>query len=359
MKFRDYIIKRLLLLIPVIIGVSIMSFVLAFYIGDPLAPYISAGNNRVGLINFTQLRILHGLAYPDGTPKPWYVLYFEYINRLIHGDWGTTGVTSGSKPVLGELLQRFPATVELAVIAMFFAIIIGLPVGIISAIKKDKWEDQTSRFLALTGVSMPVFWLGLMLQLVIVNVNISFNQNFPINFRYNVNKYPSYPISSIYGLPPTHFLLVDSLVTLNFSVFIDALLHIITPAFVLSWVSMAILARMTRMSMLETMKQDFILLAKSKGLKERVIIYRHALRNALIPTLTIAGLALAGLMTGAVLTETVFAWPGIGKFAADASETLDLPSIQGFVILSALIYVFSNLLVDLLYAYIDPRIRFD
>jgi peptide/nickel transport system permease protein len=192
-----------------------------------------------------------------------------------------------------------------------------------------------------------------MLQLFIFNINMSTNliPNFPYHFRFDHLSYNYDPI--------TGFLLLDTFISLDIDLFLDASAHIIPPAFALSWTSMAIIARMTRMAMVETMKQDFILLAKSKGLKEKTIIYRHALRNAIIPTLTVAGLTLAGLLTGSVLVETVFDWPGVGEWAVDAIFYLDLGAIMGFTIIVSILYVVSNLVVDILYVLIDPRISIE
>jgi peptide/nickel transport system permease protein len=211
---------------------------------------------------------------------------------------------------------------------------------------------------------MPIFWFGIMLQVFISTMNNSFTflPNLPYHERVNSLVFgpTQMPKSILFGaLPPTGFFTIDSLLSFKFNLFIDVIAHLISPAFVLSLGLMAILSRMTRMAMVEVLRQDYILLAKSKGLRERIILYRHAFRNALLPTLTVAGLALAGLLTGAVLTETVFDWPGIGTVAANAILRLDLAALQGFVILTAILYVLSNLAVDLLYGFIDPRIRYD
>jgi peptide/nickel transport system permease protein len=358
LKFRDYVVKRLLLLIPVIIGVSLLSYVLAFHVGDPIASYVGTRQDRLSQADIDRYRHSLGL---DGE---WYEAYFRYVGRLLQGDWGVSP-TFLKQPVLKILQDRFPATVELAIASVIIALLAGIPLGIISAVKQDKFADHLSRLFALSGVSIPIFWLALMMQVAVVMFNNAFPFLPPIPYyeRYNVSHYFKfgYPPTTILGgtLPATGFLMIDGLLNLDFNFFLDSVAHLLLPSLALSWAAMAVLQRMTRMSMVETLRQDYILLAKSKGLKERTIIYRHALRNAIIPTLTVAGLVLAGLLGGAVLTETVFDWPGIGSVAAQAVFNLDLSTIQGFVILSAIIYVSSNLIVDLLYAFIDPRIRFD
>lgn len=355
MKYRDYIIKRLLLLFPVMFGVSVFTFAISITVSDPVFAYLGGGAQKVTAAQ------RKAIAHLLGLDQPWYVQYIIYLQRVfLHFDWGYS-TSFGFTPVLTLLSTRFPATVELAITALIIAIAVGIPLGIISAIRQDKPADHVSRIFALLGVSMPVFWFGIMLQVFLVGLNTSFPflPTFPIHNRYNTILYVP-PTRILFGiLPATGFLTIDTLLSFQFNFFIDVLMHLFPPALVLSLILMAVLSRMTRMSMIEVMRQDYILLAKSKGLKERVIIYRHAFRNALLPTLTIAGLLLAGLLTGAVLTEDVFSWPGIGSVAAAAITRLDVNALQGFVILTAILYVLSNLLIDLLYGYIDPRIRFD
>lgn len=356
-KLSEYILKRLILLIPVLFGVSIVTFVLSDSVGDPVAAYVGQSIDKVPPERLESLRLQLGLD------KPILERFWIYLTRLLQGDWGRSP-TLQNRPVLDIIADRFPASAELAIYSMLLAIVIGVPLGIISAIKKDKAADQVSRLTALSGVSMPIFWLGLMVQIILFNFNVFMDSNnlpfnIPFHERLTLNLYTA-PTTILNGsLPATGFLLIDSLLNFNLVLFFDAFLHIFAPSFCLAWIQMAIMTRMTRMAMLETMKKDYILLAKSKGLTQRVIIYRHALRNAIIPTLTVAGLALAGLMTGAVLTETVFDWPGLGWWAVASVAVLDSAAIQGFVIITAIIYVLSNLGVDILYAVVDPRIRFD
>ena len=358
MKYRDYVIKRVILLVPVILGVSVLTFAITISYADPVYAYLGGDSLRANAAQKAIVR--HRL----GLDQPWYIQYLKYIERVFFQfDWGKS-TAFGGEPVVKVLADRFPATVELSVAALIIGISVGIPLGIISAIRQDKAADHASRLFALSGVSMPIFWFGIMLQVFIVNIHavFPFIPRLPYHDRWDSKIYGSaYPVTSLlFGtLPPTGLLTIDSLLSFQFNLFIDALYHLIPPAIVLSLITMAVLSRMTRMSMVEVLRQDYIILAKSKGLKERVILYRHAFRNALLPTLTVSGILLAGLLTGAVLTEDVFSWPGIGSVAAQAILLLDISNLQGFVMLTAFNYVICNLAIDLLYGFIDPRIRYD
>lgn len=355
MKYRDYVIKRLLLLIPVIFGVSILTYALSYTVENPVYSYLGTSVTKLSKPKIAEITNTLGLK------EPWYIQYLKYVQRIfLKGDWGVSNVNA-NQPILQLLSYRFPATVELAIMAMFIGVIVGIPLGIISAIRQNKSADHVARVFALSGVSMPIFWFGILLQIFISDLNntFSFLPNLPYSGRYDITKFTP-PTKILFGLlPATGFYTIDGLLSFHFFFLLDVILHLIPPAIVLSLSVIAILSRMTRMSMVEVLRQDYILLAKSKGLNERVILYRHAFRNAILPTLTIAGLALAGLLTGAVLTEDVFNWPGIGLTAAQSIINLDLAALQGFVILTAFIYVISNLLIDLFYGLIDPRIRYD
>ncbi len=353
MKYRDYVIKRLLLLIPVVFGVSILTFAISISVADPVLSYLGGGAIKVP--KEKRIQIAHRL----GLDQPWYVQYYKYVTRMLSGDWGYS--TSAKQPVLQLLVRAFPATVELALTAIVIGVGFGIPLGIISAVRQDKPADHISRIFALTGVSIPVFWFGLMFQVFLYSLNAAFPflPTLPRQFRLTDPPF-SKPTTILFGtLPATGLLLVDSLLNFKFNMFVNVVLHLLPPGITLSLGTMAILSRMTRMSMVEVLRQDYILMAKSKGLRERVIVYKHALRNALLPTLTVAGLALAGLLTGAVLTEDVFAWPGIGSIAGNSLISLDIAGLQGFVILTAVLFVLSNLAIDLLYGFLDPRIRYD
>jgi len=270
--------------------------------------------------------------------------YIRYLGRLVQFDMGDS--IHRHIPVAETLKERFPATAELALLAMLVAVLVGVPVGIASAARRNSVLDGVSMVGSLIGVSMPIFWLGLM-EIMLFAVIL---QWLPSGSRLS----PNIDVKAI-----TNLILVDSLLTGNFPAFIDALKHILMPALALATIPMAIIARMTRSSMLDVLQEDYIRTAHAKGLVERVVLFRHALKNAFLPVITIIGLQTGSLLAGAVLTETIFAWPGIGKWVYDAILARDYPIVQGGTLLIAIIYVFFNLLVDLSYAALDPRIHYD
>jgi len=332
---RNYILRRLLNLIFVLLIVSVLIFVLIRLApGDPAR--VMAGEHA-------SPEILAEMRAKWGLDKPIIEQYFIWFSHVMHGDFGKSILSHES--ILKELLLRFPNTFELSLFAIIFAIFIGLPAGIVSAVRRYSIFDYTSMFIALFGVSMPVFWLGIML-LIIFGVKLNW---LPIGGRLSV--YTSLR-------PITHFYLLDSLIELNFPAFLDTLKHLALPAIALGTIPMAFLARITRSSMLDVLHQDYIRTAKSKGLTQNVVIRKHALKNALIPILTAAGTEFALLMGGAILTETVFSWPGIGRYVVLAVNARDYPAVQGSVIFIALLIALVNLTVDILYAYIDPRIHY-
>jgi peptide/nickel transport system permease protein len=279
-----------------------------------------------------------------GFDKPLHEQFFDYIYKVVRGDLGRSIKTNN--PVMEDLLYFFPATIELATAAIIVAIAIGIPLGIISAVKKDKWPDHISRIFALMGVSMPVFWLGLILLFVLY---------------YKLGIFPG-PGRLDPGIPEppriTGLLTIDSLITGNFEAFINALWHLALPSFVLGYYASASIARITRTALLEVLTQDFIKAARSKGLAERIVLFRHALRNALIPTTTVIGMAYGSLLEGAILTETIFAWPGLGRYSTGAFLSVDFMAVMGSTLLIAIVYSLANLIVDILYAFLDPRIRY-
>lgn len=323
-----------------------MTFTLSHVIGDPVAAYVTSQEVRLSEEQLRRIVIAHHLN------EPLYVQYFYYLNDLLHGDWGISR-TDSDRPVIESIQRYFPATAELSMVSMLFALTLGIPIGIISAVRKDRPADHGTRVFSLVGVSTPVFWLGLLLQYAFYyQLRIHNLPNLPSGGRVDQFIWLDNPLKVITGIYT-----IDSLVTGNFAVFFSVLVHLILPGFALSYVFMAVFVRMMRSSMLEVMRQDYITLARSKGLSERVVIYRHALRNAMIPTVTVAGLAFGGLLSGAVLTETVFAYPGIGRWSVSAIVRDDIASIMGFMLIIAVVYMLANLIVDLLYAWIDPRIR--
>ena len=278
-----------------------------------------------------------------GLDKPIFVQYGLFLKDALRGDLGDSIVTG--RPVTTELLTRLPATLELTTFAMLIAILVGIPVGVISAVRQYSLLDKTTSVLALTGISMPIFWLAMIL-VVIFGVNLEL---LPFPGRLD----PTTGITAITGL-----VLVDSLLTLNFAGFWDGLLHLIMPALALATIPMAVIMRMTRSSMLEVMNEDYVRTARAKGVVPWRVVFKHALRNAMLPTITVIGLQAGLLMGGAIITETIFSWPGIGLYAYNSISARDYASVQGVVLYGALLFVLINLLVDILYAILDPRVRY-
>ena len=278
-----------------------------------------------------------------GLDKPIFVQYGLFLKDALRGDLGDSIVTG--RPVTTELLTRLPATLELTAFAMLIAILVGIPVGVISAVRQYSLLDKTTSVLALTGISMPIFWLAMIL-VVIFGVNLEL---LPFPGRLD----PTTGITAITGL-----VLVDSLLTLNFAGFWDGLLHLIMPALALATIPMAVIMRMTRSSMLEVMNEDYVRTARAKGVVPWRVVFKHALRNAMLPTITVIGLQTGLLMGGAIITETIFSWPGIGLYTYNSISARDYASVQGVVLYGALLFVLINLLVDILYAILDPRVRY-
>ncbi|HXZ23931.1 MAG TPA: ABC transporter permease [Methanomassiliicoccales archaeon] len=336
---RTFIARRLLLLIPVLIGVSVFVFALTRVAGNPAAAYIT---ERMGPQQIAAIEEQYHLN------DPVYIQYFYWFNGIIHGDWGYS--PTSHLPVTDSIVAFFPATFELSLVSIIIAMVVGIALGTVSAVRRNTPVDHATRIMALAGVSLPIFILGLILQ----NIFAYRLGWFPLVGRSNDLLYLSSDIHHYTG-----FLLVDTALNLDATRFWDALIHIALPAITLSFGTIAILTRIMRGSMLEVLGQDYVRTARSKGLPERVVIRRHARKNALIPTTTVVGLAFGGLLGGAVLTETIFAWPGLGFWSAQATLHNDSAAIMGFTMLTAVIYVLVNLIVDVMYAYLDPRVRLD
>jgi peptide/nickel transport system permease protein len=279
-----------------------------------------------------------------GLEEPLYTQYFIYLGKIVRGDLGTS-ILRGD-PVLLDLVRRFPATVELALSAILIAVLVGIPAGIVSAVWRNSVFDGCSRIMALTGVSMPIFWLGLMLAWVF-GVLLGW---LPTGFRLGTN---------VTLVPVTHFNLLDSVLTGNGTALVASVRHLVLPAVALSTIPMAVITRMTRASLLEVLSQDYIRTAESKGLPQRAVVLRHAMRNALLPVMTVTGLQVGRLLAGAILTETIFSWPGIGLWIYEAIQARDYPIVQGATLFIATIFVTVNLITDCLYATADPRIKYD
>lgn len=331
-----YIIRRLLMIIPVLLGVSILAFLLIHLIpGDPVVAMLGE--------RATPDQVAY-LEEALGLNDPLYVQYGRFMGRILQGDFGRSIHSNSS--VLWEMGMRFPATIELTVAAMAVAVVVGMGAGIVSAVKPNSIFDHISMGTALVGVSMPIFWLGLMM-IYLFGVKLKI---LPPSGRLDV----SITLDTV-----TNFYVLDSIITGNWAALKSALLHLVMPAVALGTIPMAMIARMTRSSMLEVMRQDFVRTARAKGLAEKVIILRHALRNAFLPVLTVIGLQFGYLLGGAVMTEWIFAWPGIGRWIFLAIGARDFPVVQGGILFIAIVFVLVNLIVDLLYTYVDPRIRFD
>lgn len=331
----QYIIKRLLQTIPVLIGVSIIVFAIMRVFSPDPAPIVLGQH---ATIEATEAwREAHGLN------EPIIQQYFTYMGNALQGDLGTSYYTK--RPVTQEIFSRFPATVELAIAAILFASFFGILIGTISAVKKNSIFDNLGMLLALIGVSLPIFWLGIMM-IIFFSGTLGI---LPSGGRLNPLLQPDHV---------TGFYIIDALLSGDMAALKDAIHHLILPAVALGMYSMAIIARMTRSSMLETLEQDYIRTARAKGISEKSVIIKHGLRNALIPIVTVIGLQLGSLLGGAVLTETVFSWPGIGSYTVNCILKSDFPVVQGVVLLIATIFVFMNLIVDIIYAFLDPRIKY-
>lgn len=301
-----YILKRLVLLIPVMLGVTLLVFTIMYLTpGDPAQLILGESATKEAVA---------ALREKMGLNDPFFMQYFRFVKNALVGDFGRSYTTG--REVFAEIFARFPNTVVLAVLGIFISILIGIPVGIISATRQYSLTDSFSMVLALLGVSMPVFWLGLMLILL---------------FSVKLGIFPSGGF--------------------------DGFKSVILPSVALGVGSAAIVTRMTRSSMLEVIRQDYIRTARAKGVAEKVVINKHALKNALIPIITVVGLQFGGLLGGAVLTESVFSWSGVGRLMVDAIRQKDTPTVLASVVFLAVVYSVVNLLVDLLYAFVDPRIK--
>jgi peptide/nickel transport system permease protein len=337
MGFWAFMARRLLLACVVLAIVSVATFALTHAVpGDPIS--LILGDRQAD-----NPEVRAALERRWGFDKPLPVQYFYYVGNLIRGDWGES--ISSRTPVAQELRERVPATIELSLFALAFAIALGVPLGIVAAINHDRWPDHLARFLTLLGTSIPVFWLGLLLLYV---------------FFYQLKWLPGPGRLDVGMKAPstiTGMVTFDALLQGDWKVLLAALRRLILPSIVLGSFSMGIVARMLRSSLLAAMGDDYVRTARAKGLAEQSVVASHALRNALIPTVTVLGLTAAGLLAGAVLTETIFSWPGIGSFAVTAALRRDYPALLGVTFIVAVIYVMVNLLVDVVYGLLDPRIR--
>lgn len=335
-KMLHYIGKRLLQLIPVLLGMTFVVFMIIRAIpGNPA---------QVILGQLASKEAIEALEVKLGLNQPWYTQYFDYLIGLFKGDLGESMRTV--QPVAQEIWPYLAATIELAFFAIIIAVIIGVNAGIISAWFQNSWFDYMAMVLALIGVSMPIFWLGLMEQWVF-GIEL---QWLPTTGREEVRD----PINSI-----TSLYIVDTIIQGRFDQLGTVLKHLVLPGIALATIPMAIIARMTRSSMLEVMRADYVRTARAKGQKMFFVVYKHALKNAIIPVLTVIGLQTGLLLGGAILTETIFGWPGIGRYIYEAISFRDYPVIQSGILVVAFIFVMINLFVDILYGLVDPRIKYD
>ena len=330
-----FLLRRVALIVPTFFGVTLLAFALIRLIpGDPVENL----SGERGMDPERRLRLLHQF----GLDQPLYTQYFDYIGNVLRGDLGTSLTTH--EPVLTEFLTLFPATFELAFFALIFAILVGLPAGILAAIKRNTVADYAVMGVSLTGYSMPIFWWALLL-ILLFSVQLGWT---PVSGRLAVQ----------FDVPATTgFMLIDTLRSGEPGAFRSALSHLILPTIALGTIPLAVIARMTRSSMLEVLREDYVRTARAKGLPQLQVVLVHALRNALIPVITVIGLQVGLLLSGAILTETIFSWPGIGNWLIHGVQSRDYPVVQGGILLIATIVISVNLIVDLLYGVINPRIR--
>lgn len=333
----EFILRRLLTSIFVLLGVSFITFFIARVVpNDAAAMYIGPKARQEDIDRVTKQL---------GLDKPLPTQYLIYMQELTRGDLGTS--ISTKRPVTQELADRLPATLELLLTGMLFATLIGVPLGVLSAQAQGKLPDVAVRTLSIMGVSMPAFFLGLILQIIFFrNLDI-----LPLAGRVDADLRFTHPLTQI-----TDFILLDSFLTSNWVTLKDAFLHLILPAFTLAAYPIGLIARMTRAAMLETLEQDYIRTAKAYGIKQHIIIYIYALKNAISPTLTVLGLTFAFALTGTFFVEIIFNWPGLGLFTVRSLLSLDYPAIMGMTLFGATGYVLINLIVDIVQAWVDPRI---
>jgi peptide/nickel transport system permease protein len=338
-----YLVRRLLLLVVVVFGVTIITFVLARVVPQNVAA-VWAGFQGFKATSDVIVQLEDEYHLRD----PLYLQYVYYVRDLVQGNWGRSPVTT--RPVAEDIKAFFPNSVELGLAGLLLGILVGIPTGVVSATRRNSPLDHLSRLVALVGVSMPGFWVGLLLQLV---------------FYYQLGWLPD-PGGRLNQVvqftspvqPQTGFLLVDSVISGNWTALGSALQHLVLPAITLALPLIALISRMTRSAMLEVLAQDYTRTARAKGLTERAVEYRHALRNAWVPITTVVATSFGWLLTGSVVTELVFSWPGIGRYAVGAVLSFDFPAIMIVTILTAIIYAFANLFADMLYLVLDPRISY-
>jgi len=335
MRFLGFLLRRVVGIAAVMIGVSVITFAISHVI--PADPVAAALGDHATDAQIAQFRAEYHLDRP--LPEQ----YVTYATGILHGDLGRSIRTRRS--VADDLADSFPATLELSFAALLISIVLGVPAGVWSAISRGRLPDYVVRVLSLAGGSLPVFWLGL----IVIGL-----------FYYQLGWFPGGGRLDTFVPPPptrTGLYVLDSILAGDLAALRSSLVHLVLPALTLGYFSTAVIARMTRSSMLDVLGQDYMRTARAKGLREPVIVLRHALRNALIPTVTIIGLTFGSLLSGAVLTETIFSWPGLGRYATASAVSLDFPAVLGVTLLAAVVYPVANLIVDVAYYWLDPRIQ--
>lgn len=335
MKLRDYFIRRLFSIVPTIIGLTLITFIISHIVpADPAIMFLGEHATETQIDEFRERM---------GLDRPTYVQYIDYLSRFLKGDFGKSLVTR--HPVIEDIMLYLPATLELSLVSMIIGIPLGVLIGVITAVKKDTIVDYLARLFALIGFSTPIYYTSLIC----------------IALFYSRLGLISPGRISVGLTPPQHrtgMYLVDSLIAGDFSTFIDCLKHCLLPASILGSWMMAGLVRQTRASMLDSLKQNYVVAARARGIPERTIIFKHALRNALLPTVTLIGMYFGNILTGAVITETIFCWPGLGSYMLWMIMSIDFNAVVGGVAIFGICYTIANILTDLLYGFLDPRIRY-
>ncbi len=331
-----YVLKRIALLFPTLLGISLLVFLMLYFVpGDPAQVMLGERANA---------ETLAALRAEMGLDQPFHVQFYRFFSGLLSGDLGRSIRTH--EKITVEIFQRFPATIELTFFSMLIAVIVGISTGILAAVRRGKLVDLLSMMGATAGISLPIFWLALLLVLLF-SVYLPV---FPVSGRLSTH---------IYLEQVTYFYTLDALLVGDWNAFSNVIWHLFLPAIALGTIPMAVIARMTRASLLEVLGEDYVRTAWAKGLSRRWVVLRHAVRNSFIPTLTVIALEFGYLLGGAVITETIFAWPGVGRWLFLAVQARDFRAVQGGVLLIATVFVLINLLADVLYAWLDPRIRYE
>jgi peptide/nickel transport system permease protein len=337
MPVYQYILRRLALTIPLIIGVTLIAFIISHAVpADPVTA-------NLGQKAMSDPEIVAAFRAEWGLDDPVPQQYFTYITKLLQGDMGRS--IKSRRAVAEDIRSFLPATIELASVAILFGVTIGIALGVLSSLFRNSWIDHVARFVSLLGVSLPVFWLALLaLQIFYAQLGWAAGPG-----RLDVGLEPPPHVTGLYT--------IDAILAGQWDVLLNALHHLILPAIVLGSYTTGLITRVTRSTMLEVLGEDYVRTARAKGLASRKVVMRHAFRNALIPVVTVIGFSYGNLLAGAVLTESIFAWPGIGQYAYRASSSLDFPAIMGVSLVIALIFILVNLIVDVLYFWLDPRLR--